>query len=357
MSSNIMTASQLALLVSTATLNDLAVAGEAKAEMNRGPLVTMFDFRRDFGDKMTMVPDLDTENEAGKPAKYSNPEWTQEETTNPTTGAVGHRRMSYFWKLADETSTGAPIAIGERPKVVGGTEIQDLLEWITVKMADKSYVDKTTLKKERSYWAQRKQVNRNNVRKAFQIDQHMRRVLASLPRLDVIVLMDDARDADGIVIEGKQEVTTAQLAIKVYEKDPAVATPPWIISYGTFLRTDPEAAKLNGGTLKDLAATIVRGSGAADTTGKLATAMTFKELEGAAVRMSKLLDTDDITKVITRESKKEGTGKLFAFHLYELYLALGGAVVDLEPLWKQVNAEADAAEAEARKQLEGKAAA
>ena len=347
--SNMITARALALKVSPATLSDLAIIGEAKAEVTRGPLSTMFDLRRDFGEDMANVPEMDTENEAGKPAAYANPEWFQQPTYNPTTGASGTRRQSFFWELADNTSTGTPIAIGERPAVVGGTEIQAILDWITSKMADETYLDKQGLKKERGYWQQRKQENRKNIRKAFQIDQHIRRTNSMCPGLDVIILQDQKRDANGKAIEGQTEVTTSKNAIKLMERNPTVEGQPWIGTYGTFLGMDPEAAKLNGGTLKDLVATATRGGGNG-ASGKALPPMPFKELEGAAVRMITLLNQDKIDDVIARESKKEGTGKMFAFHLYELTLALTAASASLEPLWKQVNDEADAAEAEARAQ-------
>lgn len=343
--SNMITARALALKVSTRTMEDLAIAGEANAEAKRGPLMAMFDFREDFGDDMTNVPDMDTENEEGKPAAYASPEWFQKPSFNATTGATTKTRVSYFWEVADNTTTGKPIAIGERPRVVGGIEIQAILDWITSKMGDDTYLDKAGLKQERGYWSQRKSDNRKFVRKAFAIDQRDREITSKLPKLRVVFLKDAARDADGKVIEGQFVPTTSKSCIKVEERDNVHKY--WIGSYGTFLSWDVDMAKANGGTLEDLIATGGRDGNADVTQGQLP-ALAFKDLESVCIRVKALLDQDDMDKVIKRRASDKQTGDIFAWNLYELYLAMGAACSSLEPQWLAVNKQNDEADAKAR---------
>lgn len=325
-------AKELADKLSAETLNDMMGLCVADEEGRRGPLVIMFDLRSDLGDEMENVPEIDSETPKGGTANYPTDwSWIKRKVGQAPERDV---RISWVNEFSDNTSTGQAITLFERPSVVGGFEIEVILSTIGEKLKDKTLTgaEAKKLEVERGYWQGRKTTLHKNYRKAFKADQIIR-AIEDNGKCNVVIEMEDVKDETGAVVG--QTVTSSKVCMEIHDK-----TKPsdyWRGTLGSFLNINPDEAIANGGTVKDFAKTLNKGADNADV--KATPPLKFSDLERTCVALSKLLDENNIAKLIGNRAKDKDTGAIYGHILYEAGLKLQAATIDLAPYFEQVERE------------------
>jgi hypothetical protein len=327
----------LAHKISEATMSDMTGLMESNEEVQRGPLVIYVDLLRDLSrDTLLTIPVIDSVNPDTGPSVTNNPDGYY---INKSLANGGNKDVRAWWHndFADSTSTGLPIVIYDRPKVVGGVEIDAVLDEIKKKMADEMTkpADKKDLEVERSYWQNRKSRNRTIYTKGFRVFQK----LEDMKVLDGFNCTIIPEDKASPVDKGGLP-TTAKKCIKIQNVTDGEDYRIWTLQ--TFLNCDPVLAKASGGTLDALDETVSKDSSDADE--DQAEPLKLNGLELELQRMSALLSQKGMGELLKHMCQKKETGPIFAHIFVDVAMEMQEAMqyANMRPLWKQIEDEAGA---------------